>query len=181
MRRLLMMAAATLCAAFLFGSSVGPAKTTEAATSVACTRLGYFQDDSPSTVNPDVNFTYTSSLPHNTNGWVHATIPGTIYNTISYSNSPYAVIGNDDYINFTLNCVSGFDYYYSKAYNHGYAFVYANGVKVATIDEYSPTIQYQQHQFIPLPPGIVEVTIEGGNKNPAATDFYFDIDGIIPK
>ncbi|KAB8139984.1 hypothetical protein F8S13_25890 [Chloroflexia bacterium SDU3-3] len=181
MRRLTTMAAATLCAAFLLGSSVGPATTTEAATSVACTRLGYFQDDSPSIVNPDVNFTYTTDTPATGNSWVHATIPGTIYNTISYSNSPYAPIGVGDVVKFTLNCVSGFEYYYSKAYNHGYAYVYANGVQVAVIDQYSATIQYQQHQYIPLPPGIVEVTIEGGNKNPAATDFYFDIDGIIPK
>lgn len=174
---------ASAIAGVLLLSSAVPANVTEAATSVACTNKGVFQDDNPSKPHPDVNFVYLNTASNASDaGWVHNNLPGAVYDTSSYSNSPYAAMGTINYVKFTVNCVSGFDFYYEKAYNHGYAEVYANGALVATVDQYSPTVEYQKYTYIPLPPGIVEVSIYGSPYlHPGATDYYFNIDGIIPR
>jgi hypothetical protein len=94
--------------------------------------------------------------------------------TIAYSNTP----GNLFRITFDGTQIT---WVYTKAPNRGLAEVIVDGVSKATIDLYSPKLEWQSHTvFDGLSTGrhVLEVRVSG-KKNPASQDCYVDVDSII--
>ena len=76
---------------------------------------------------------------------------------------------------------SGLTYVYTKAWNRGKAAVTIDGLLRGVIDEYSPDIVWQARTtFDGLQPGTHTAEIRVLHKrNPAASDFYVDVDALI--
>lgn len=93
--------------------------------------------------------------------------------TLTYTNDPAAVA------RFSFEGTE-LRYWYTKAFNRGFAAIFIDGVSKGTVDLYSPTIEWQSSSlFGGLPPGRHTVEIRAtGRHDSASTDAYIDIDAL---
>ncbi len=99
--------------------------------------------------------------------------PAASAGTLTYSSTP------GDSFRFPFDGV-GVTLLYTKSFNRGLAEVLVDGQLQATLDMYSPQIEYQRKAtFGPLKPGkhVIEVRVKGG-KNEHSTDQIVDVDAI---
>ena len=129
--------------------------------------------ESPDVLPPGV---YDERDPHIvfSEHWTHATrFPGTYAGTVSYSR----IAGSE--FRFAIRG-TGFRYIYTKAFNRGEADIQVDGSPKATVDLYSPVIQWQARTIIAgLPRARHNVVIRvARQKNANASDYYIDVDAI---
>ena len=93
--------------------------------------------------------------------------------TLTYTNDPSAVA------RFSFEGTE-LRYWYTKAFNRGFAAVFIDGVSKGVVDLYSPMIEWQSSSlFAGLPPGRHVVEIHAtGRRDPASTDAFIDIDAL---
>ena len=108
-------------------------------------------------------------------GWVYGTISGAYQGTFSYSNAVGAAA------EFAFNG-TGVTLIASKESNRGIAEIFIDGESVEKVDLYAPEILRQQEVFAigGLTPGehTLKVMVTG-EKNPAASGVYIDVDGFL--
>jgi glycosyltransferase involved in cell wall biosynthesis len=135
-------------------------------------RIGKQVDREPSIVSPgsfddfDPAIAYRGSWNHE-KGWTQAHAQ-----TISFSNLP----GSE--IRFAFQGVS-LTYLYTKAPNRGMADVVIDGVRKATLDVYSPKVEWQSRTTYKLGSGrhVAVITVLP-EKNPKSSDRFIDVDGF---
>lgn len=170
----------------LFVASTLIVSTGTSSAAVPCTPKGVFQDDNPNGYSPHVDFNYI--YQGFTGPWTHSTTSFDEYGEAVYKTESYTP-GNAHFwdrheIEFTLNCVNGFDLYYAKAFNRGRMLVYTNGQYLRTIDQYTNSTdeRWQQWTRINLPPGINHVVLKRDNgRNDDSQGWHVGFDGIIPR
>jgi len=93
--------------------------------------------------------------------------------TISYSDTAWASVEFSFY-------GTGIQYYYTKAFNRGIAYVYIDGQYVGSVDQYSPTIEWQSSRmFGGLARGLHTIRIYvSGTKQSASQWHWVDVDGF---
>jgi len=105
--------------------------------------------------------------------WVRGEFEPASRSTLTYTNDPGAIA------HFAFEGTE-LRYWYTKAYNRGFAAVSIDGVSKGTVDLYSSKIAWQSSSvFSGLPPGRHAVEIRAtGRHDPASTDAYIDIDAL---
>jgi len=96
--------------------------------------------------------------------------------TITYSKVP----GDSVKLFFTGTSI---EYVYTNALNRGTAEVWIDRTRRAAIDQYSPSIEWQQRTaFSGLAPGphTIEVRVSR-ERNPQSSDYYVDLDAFVVK
>ncbi|MFZ5927619.1 MAG: NBR1-Ig-like domain-containing protein [Acidobacteriota bacterium] len=109
-----------------------------------------------------------------TSNWYHDTQFSQPRNgTISYSDTAWASVELSFY-------GTGIQYYYTKAFNRGIAYVYIDGQYAGSVDQYSPTIEWQSSRmFGNLPRGYHTIRIYvSGTKQSASQWHWVDVDGF---
>jgi hypothetical protein len=109
-----------------------------------------------------------------TTNWYHDTQFSQPKNgTISYSDTAWASVEFSFY-------GTGIQYYYTKAFNRGIAYVYIDGQYVGSVDQYSPTIEWQSSRmFGGLARGYHTIRIYvSGAKQSASQWHWVDVDGF---
>jgi hypothetical protein len=106
--------------------------------------------------------------------WIaSASFPLAYNGTIRYSNTASSSAGTTFY-------GDRFTYYYTAAANRGKASITIDGVDYGYIDLYSATTQWQKSVSWGLAPGYHTVFIGvSGQKNPASSDTYVDVDKFV--
>jgi hypothetical protein len=106
--------------------------------------------------------------------WFRGKFPDASGGTLTYSNSPGASV----ICRFTGEEVR---YVYTKAFNRGIAEINVDGTLQATLDLYSPAIEWKASFPIrAAEPGLHTLEIRvTGRKNPAATDSDVDVDALV--
>lgn len=119
-------------------------------------------DRNPLVLTPGGTWTYANNLAGRTEG------------TTTWSNIP------NRYATFTFKG-SSLKWYYTKAYNRGYADVIIDGVPRSRVDLYAPGVVYQQYtEYTNLGSGIHTIhIIVTGEKNPSSSDTFVDIDQFV--
>lgn len=137
------------------GSSTATPTPTPTPTPTTAPGTQVMVDDFDASVTFSGNWTAWSGDPNRYNGTEH------------YTNTT----GN--YVQFTFNGAE-IHWYGLKHSNRGMADVYIDGVLDATVDQYSPTLLYQQDLYTKiLPSGTHTIRIVcKGVKNPSSSDYY---------
>lgn len=123
---------------------------------------------------PDDRIDETDFRIHYLGPWGESgAFPETWNHTLRYANA------GDSEACFTIYG-TGFDYFYTKAFNRGFADLYVDGQLQSSIDLYSPATQWQASTRISgLPQGRHQISLRvPRRKNPAASDYYVDLDAV---
>ncbi len=130
--------------------------------------------DQPGPVLPPGDYDDFDERVQYTGLWFRGQFAGASNGTLTYSKSP----GASMLFRFTGAEVR---YVYTKAFNRGIAEISLDGARQATLDLYSPTIQWKATLPIRaagLGPHTLEIRVTG-RRNPAATDAHVDVDALI--
>ncbi len=90
------------------------------------------------------------------------------------------------YVRFQTNCVSSFNYFFTRSHNRGKAVVIVDDESglpspYAEIDLYASVEQFQSVANVTLPsngPHTVDIVVYS-QKNPLSTGYYIDLDKIV--
>jgi hypothetical protein len=139
--------------------------------------------DLPLSKRPDVEpagpGTYDDRDPliNYTGAWLHdRQFKQASSGSITYSNQP----GDSFKLFFSGTAI---EYVYTKALNRGTAEVWIDRKKLAAIDQYAPSIEWQQRTVfsgLASGPHTIEVRVTG-ERNPGSSGLYVDLDALVVK